>query len=156
MALQSTTRSKKARQRSFAVRVYEVTDFDRVELIRKGVPATLLTELSSEMEMPRERLYAALRLPRSTVDRKIRDNALLSPEHSERVIGLERLIGQVEALVNQSGDPEGFDASRWVGEWLEYPLPALGGAKPGDYMDTIEGQQLISRLLSQVQSGAYA
>jgi hypothetical protein len=58
--------------------------------------------------------------------------------------------------VRRPGLREGFDASRWVGEWLERPLPALGGAKPAEYMDTMEGQELISRLLAQAQSGAYA
>ena len=59
-------------------------------------------------------------------------------------------------MVAQSGDPAGFDPDRWVGEWLERPLPALGGAAPGEFMDTMEGQYLVSRLLAQSQSGAYA
>ena len=136
--------------------LYRTTGLDLVEIIRKGVPATSLVHIVRKMDIPKERLYASLRLPRSTVDRKIRNNDTLSAEHSERVIGLERLIGQVEVLVAQSGNPEGFDADRWVGEWLERPLPVLGGAKPADFMDTMQGQELISRLLAQSQSGAYA
>jgi uncharacterized protein (DUF2384 family) len=58
-------------------------------------------------------------------------------------------------MLIESGHDEKFDASRWVGAWLERPLPALGGSKPADYMDTIEGQEFISRLLAQSQSGAY-
>jgi len=38
-----------------------------------------------------------------------------------------RLIGQVQAMVEQSGNPEGFDAAHWLGAWLDEPLPALGG-----------------------------
>lgn len=136
--------------------LYRATRLERVQMIRKGVPATVLEKIVRQMDIPKERLYAALRLPRSTVDRKIRNNDTLSAEHSERVIGLERLIGQVEAMVAQSGNPQGFDANRWVGEWLERPLPALGGAKPADFMDTMEGQDLVARLLAQSQSGAYA
>jgi uncharacterized protein (DUF2384 family) len=94
-------------------------------------------------------------LPRATVVRKIKNGETLSPEQSERVIGLERLIGQVAVMVAESGDPAGFDAEQWVGEWLECPLPALGGAKPAEFMDTMEGQELVSKLLAQSQSGAY-
>jgi hypothetical protein len=65
------------------------------------------------------------------------------------------LIGQVEVMLSQSGTGEKFDADRWVGAWLDHPLPALGGARPAEYMDTIEGQELVSGLLAQSQSGAY-
>ncbi|MBS0370578.1 MAG: DUF2384 domain-containing protein [Proteobacteria bacterium] len=81
---------------------------------------------------------------------------MLSTDQSERVLGLERLIGQVAVMVGDSGDSTGFDAARWVGDWLEQPIPALGGAKPADYMDTIEGQELVSRLLVQSQAGVFS
>lgn len=136
--------------------LYRATGLERVQMIREGVPAIFLERIVRKMGIPKERLYATLRLPRSTVDRKIRNNEALSPEHSERVIGLERIIGQVEVMVGESGDPQDFDANRWVGEWLERPLPALGGARPAEFMDTMEGQELVSRLLAQSQSGAYA
>jgi hypothetical protein len=32
----------------------------------------------------------------------------------------------------------------------------LGGDKPADYMDTIEGQRIVANLLAMMQSGAYA
>ncbi len=139
-----------------AAALHRATGLERVELIREGVPASALDQIVRRMHISRERLYATLRLPRSTIDRKIKNNETLSAEHSERVIGLGRLIGQVEVMVAQSGSPAGFDADRWVGEWLERPLPALGGAAPGELMDTMEGQYLVSRLLAQSQSGAYA
>lgn len=153
--------TRKTRPASFAGRlqpsaVYRASGIERVELIRAGVPAVLLAQMGLEMDISKERLYETLRLPRSSVDRKIRNNDALSPEQSERVIGLERLIGQVQVMVEQSGNPKGFNSSKWVGEWLERPLPALGGETPADYMDTMEGQEMVSRLLAQSQSGAYA
>ncbi len=134
---------------------YRATGLERVHMIRQGVPAIFLDHIAKKMDIPKERLFATLRFSRSTVDRKIQNDQTLSAEYSERVIGLERLIGQVEVMVAQSGNPKGFDADRWVGEWLQRPLPALGGAKPADLMDTMEGQELVSRLLAQSQSGAY-
>jgi hypothetical protein len=58
-------------------------------------------------------------------------------------------------MVEESGDPAGFDAAHWVADWLAKPLPALGGATPASYMDTFEGQKLVAELLSMSQSGAY-
>ncbi|WP_176668768.1 MbcA/ParS/Xre antitoxin family protein [Variovorax sp. SG517] len=43
-----------------------------------------------------------------------------------------------------------------VAQWLDQPLSALNGQRPGDLMDTAEGQAMVSRLLSRIQSGAYA
>jgi len=113
-------------------------------------------QISSALDISNDLLFSTLAFPRSTVVRKIQNNELLSAEQSERVVGLERLVGQVEAMVKQSGNPEGFDAGRWVGDWLQRPLPALGGKKPAEFMDTMEGQNLVARFLAQSQSGAYA
>jgi hypothetical protein len=35
-------------------------------------------------------------------------------------------------------------------------LPALDGKAPGELMDTVDGRALVSDLLAQQQSGAYA
>ena len=40
--------------------------------------------------------------------------------------------------------------------WLTEPLPALGGSRPADLMDTMEGQSLVAAALAKIQSGAYA
>ena len=136
--------------------LYYATELERVLIIRQGVPANMLVQIGSAMEMSNDLLFSTLALPRSTVVRKIQNNEVLSAEQSERVVGLERLVGQVEAMVKQSGNPECFDAGRWVGDWLQRPLPALGGKRPAEFMDTMEGQNLVARFLAQSQSGAYA
>ena len=69
---------------------------------------------------------------------------------------MEYLISQVDDMVRESGDPEGFDAAKWVATWLELPLPALGDRTPASFMDTVEGQKLVSNLVSMAQRGVYA
>lgn len=135
---------------------YLATPFERVETVRKGLPATVLVDTGKAMEVSSERLYAILHLSRATVARKIAANGVLSPEMSERLLGLRKLIGQVEMMVCESGDPKGFNAAKWVAQWLDEPAPALGGRKPGNLMDTAEGQEIVSQLVARMQSGAYA
>ena len=77
-------------------------------------------------------------------------------EHESRMIGIAKLVAQLQAMVQESGNPEGFDAGAWISRWLEEPLPALGGMRPIDLMDTMEGQATVSTILAQMQSGAYA
>jgi putative toxin-antitoxin system antitoxin component (TIGR02293 family) len=98
----------------------------------------------------------ALDLPIATFNRKVKANERLSKAESERVVGFARLVGQFEAMIEEAGDPRGFDARSWLSRWLTEPLPALGAVKPINFLDTMEGQALISRTLAQVASGAYA
>jgi putative toxin-antitoxin system antitoxin component (TIGR02293 family) len=129
---------------------------ERIEVIRRGIPAALLGQLSSRMGISKELLINSLGLSRATINRKEREGVLLSSEESERVLGVESLIGLVGTMVEQSGNSEGFDPPHWLSGWLVQPLPALGGATPASYLDTFEGQKLVAELLAMSQSGAYA
>lgn len=136
--------------------LYRLDPQERIALIRQGIDASMIGNLSSRMGMTKESLLSSLGLSRATISRKERDATVLSKDESERVLGVETLIGMVQTMVEQSGDPAGFDAARWVSNWLSKPLPALAGATPASYMDTFEGQKLVAELLSMSQSGAYA
>ena len=54
-----------------------------------------------------------------------------------------------------SGSHKNFDAAHWLSQWLEQPVPSMGNAKPADYMDTLEGQSLVSSLINKMQTGTY-
>ena len=120
------------------------------------MPARALVSVAQRMGITKERLFTTLGLPRATVDRKVRESKILTPVESSRVLGLARLVGQVQTLVEQSGDSEGFDAAQWVANWLEEPMPALQGRRPAEFMDTAEGQAIVANLVQRAQSGAYA
>jgi putative toxin-antitoxin system antitoxin component (TIGR02293 family) len=136
--------------------VYSRGPAERIALVKRGVPAGDVFKIAKTIGRPKERLMKVLGLPRATIDRKARAHQHLSIEHGERLIGFSKLVGQVQVMVEQSGDATGFDAAKWLGAWVERPLPALSGKCPADYMDTSEGQQLVSGLIARMQSGAYA
>lgn len=135
---------------------------ERVHLVREGVPPRLITLLADELAITRKRLYQVVGLPRSTGDRKIRKSQPLNTDQGERVLALAILIGQVERMLDESGDPDypggldNFSAARWLGQWLSGPVEALGSRTPGELLDTAEGRRLVSRTLRQMQTGAYA
>lgn len=136
--------------------VYELPPHKRIEAIKRGVPAKHVDILAGRMGITKEALIATLRLSRATVNRKARTQEPLSQDESERVLGIEYLIGQVDNMVRESGNPAGFDAAKWVSAWLQSALPALDNRTPSSYMDTIEGQKMVSNLLAMAQTGAYA
>ena len=128
---------------------------DRANLVMAGVPSSLLSNLSVSMDLPKERLTKILGLSRFTVARKIADKANFSASDSERIVGLVKLVGQIQKMVAESGDPNGFDAAKWLGRWIEQPNAALAGRKPGDLLVPSDGREAVSRLLAKTQSGAY-
>ena len=135
--------------------LYPFEAIERIELIREGVPARLLVLISEDMAIPKDRLYSTIGLARATVNRKLRGRQALSQDESERVLGIARLVGQVDAMVRESGNSEGFDAAKWVAAWLDRPQPALGGRRPAELMDTADGRGLVADLVARMQSGAY-
>lgn len=136
--------------------IYDMNPLDRVHIIRSGVHARVVSYFAKSMDLSKEHVSKTLGLSITTVDRKAKTNARLTSEQSEPVVGMAKLIGQVHAVVQQSGNPEGFDAALWFAQWLDQPLPALGGSKPAEYMDTAEGRELLSRLIAHAQSAAFA
>ncbi len=138
------------------VALYQAPVLTQVEWVKSGLGARDAKVILSQLRVPQGEALTALHIPAATVNRKARTNAALSPAEGERVLGFGRLLGQLQTMVRESGNPEGFDASVWLSAWMSAPVPALGGARPLDFMDTMTGQALVSQLLAQMQSGAYA
>lgn len=136
--------------------LFALGQVERIRVVREGVPATVLTTLADDMKVTREQVYVWAGIPRATANRKIRQSATLSQDESERALAIARLIGQVEQIVAESGTPEGFNPATWTAAWLAQPAAALGGTNPGEFMDTADGRALVSGLIAQMQSGAYA
>jgi putative toxin-antitoxin system antitoxin component (TIGR02293 family) len=136
--------------------VYRASPLERIEMIKSGIPANEAKRVFADLGIGQGAALRALRLSPATVNKKARRDQILSRGETERVIGMVRLVGQVEAMVQDSRNPEGFDAAAWMARWLQEPLPAFGGVRPVDLMDTMEGQALVSTALTQMQSGAYA
>jgi putative toxin-antitoxin system antitoxin component (TIGR02293 family) len=155
----ASTRRNRPAHRSAAPgieRARHASPIERVEMVKSGVPAAGAVALAQRMGVSREQFCRTLGLGRATLDRKLRSDGRLSPDESSRVLGLDRLVDRAQTLVEDAGDAAGFDAARWAAAWLEQPLPALGGRRPGEFMDTAEGQQIVLQLLDQAGSGAYA
>lgn len=138
------------------VSLFKAPVLTQVEWVKNGVGARDAKAILARLRVPQGEALTALHIPVATVNRKAKTNAPLSPAEGERVLGLGRLLGQVQTMVEESGNAEAFDAAAWLSAWMSAPVPALGGARPLDLMDTMTGQALVSQLLAQMQSGAYA
>ena len=136
--------------------VYRASPLQRISLIKSGIPASKVKHLFGDLNIGQGVGFKALNLSTATVNKKAKKGGVLSSDESERVVGFARLVGQLQAMIEESGNGTGFDARAWMSRWLTEPLPAFDGARPADLIDTMEGQSLVSSALAKMQSGAYA
>ena len=121
---------------------FALSAIERAELVKRGLPARAVQEMSAAMGLPREQLMRAVGLARSTVERKLAARGRL---------------GQVDAMGREwGGAPVGFDAARWFAAWMGEPVAALGGLRPQQLLDTADGREALATLLLQMRSGVYA
>lgn len=77
-------------------------------------------------------------------------------QETDRELAIGRLVRRVQTIVEESGNPVGFDAAQWTASFLLRPMPALGGKAPNEFMGTKEGQALIESLILRMQTGVYS
>jgi len=85
-------------------------------------------------------------------DRKAPEDQPPSAHEGTRALGIASLVEQVQTMIEASGNPEGFDAAKWVARWLDRPLPALGGQKPAELMDKPDGRAKVQSIVASMQS----
>ncbi|MGB3291274.1 MAG: antitoxin Xre-like helix-turn-helix domain-containing protein [Burkholderiaceae bacterium] len=135
--------------------VYLMDPVERIDLIKEGIEPQVFTTIAKSMRRSKESFSRLMGMPATTVSRKLQKHEPFSIDDSERLVATAKLIGQVENMVQESGDPDGFDAAQWFNQWLDKPLHALNNRPPADFMTTAEGRDLLSQLLASAQSGAY-
>ena len=125
------------------------------ELLKK-IPAQMVDTLCKDMGVTKGYLTKALGLSAGTLGRKQRAGAPLALDEAERVLGLSCLIGQVETMVAESGNLDGFSAPKWFAAWVSAPNPALDGRRADEFLAFGAGRMFLSGLLGQMQAGTYA
>lgn len=148
--------STKKLVRASVERMIHLEPMERLAMAKQGLPATAVPAFAERMGVSNEWLFSRLGLASATIGRKLRTDTPLSTEEGARTLGLARLIGLAQRIVEESGNPASFNPAAWVAHWLVQPLPALGGEPPAHFMDTSEGQAIVAGLLAQIQHGTYA
>ena len=137
--------------------VASATPMQIVEIERAGVIGSLIKDLSKRMDIPSSRIFTILGIPKATAERKAARRKVVAGSRGQAVIGMLKLLGIAQEIVANStaSKAKGFDAAKWLGQWIERPQPSLGGRKPADLLDTPTGVEVVARLLGSIESGAY-
>src|SRR3954469_2012524 len=81
------------------VTLYKAPVLTQVEWVKSGLGARDAKAILGQLRVPQGEALTALHIPVATVNRKAKTNAPLSPAEGERVLGVGRLLGQVQAMV---------------------------------------------------------
>lgn len=137
--------------------IARATPMEIVEIERQGVLGSFIKDLSKRMGLPSSRVLNILGVPKATAEKKAAAGEFVSGSSGQAAVGMIKLLGIAQAIVNNSTAPEAknFDAAKWLGQWIERPQPALGGRKPASLVDTPTGLKLVARLLGSIESGVY-
>ena len=115
--------SKELRKEDF-VSLFKSAPFENVGFVKHGVLALLIELVAGEMGVSKDKLLAILGLSRATIQRKARKNQHLSAEEASRVLGISRLIGQAQAMVETSGNPDCKQRRNMLMAANQWPLNA--------------------------------
>ncbi len=141
----------------FVTHVHAADPIQLIEIERKGVAGIFVKDLSRRMEIPAQRMFDILGVPKATAEKKVAAGELLTGNGGRAALGIARLLGIAKEIVENSTAAEArdFDSAKWLGQWLETPQPALGGRKPSTLIDTPTGLAVVGKLLGAIESGAY-
>lgn len=142
---------------AFVRRVAEALPMQLVELERQGVNGRFVKDFSKRIGVPAVRVYEILGVPKATAEKRSAEGTEITGASGQAAVAMARLLAKAQAIVGNSTSPaaRGFDAGKWLGQWIELPQPALGGRRPAELIGTPTGAEIVSRLLGAIESGAY-
>lgn len=122
------------------------SDLDIAALIEKGLPLRVVDVVLESGLLDANELYTLVVPRRTLAHRKERQNAL-SPEQSDRLARVVRVITRAEEAL---GDSE--KATRW----MRKENRALGGRRPIDLLASDAGTRMVDRVLGRIEHGVYS
>ena len=121
-------------------------ELDLAAAIRLGLPARAIDYVLKSQEIDPGELYRLV-APRRTVQRKRAAQQRLSPEESDRLTRVIRVIDRAEDTLGDRGKAH---------HWLRTTNRALAGERPIDLLDSDGGVRMVERLLGRIEYGVFA
>jgi putative toxin-antitoxin system antitoxin component (TIGR02293 family) len=114
-------------------------------LIRDGMKAVIVSRIAAELlDIPVQTLLASLRLPSSTINRKISQGERLSASESDRAARTMLIYAQARDVLEDS---------KLAAGWLLRPNVQLSGERPLDMLDTQTGFDRVRDILVRLEHG---
>lgn len=116
---------------------------DQARAVAAGLPAKAVRDLVADPAISVADV-ARVVAPRRTIDRRLKEDAPLSPEESDRFARFVTVLGLAETIFG--GRPAAM-------AWLGGPKRRFGGERPITLLRTDAGTRLVERVLQQARHG---
>ena len=117
----------------------------QVETIRQGIATQVFEQIATAIGLGKETLARKLNINAQTLRK--RRSRILSADEAEKSLRVARVFAQASEVLGSE------DKAR---QWLNDQIPALGGKRPLDLLDTDIGTQEVVNLLQCIKWGMYA
>ncbi len=122
------------------------SDFDLIEITRKGLPKSVVTTLSAILGISMEQMSNLIHVSHRTIQRKS-DTDLLNVYSTEQIFEIAVVISRgIEVL----GTLEAFTS------WLHSDVRHLDYQKPINFLDTSFGTNMIKDTLGRIEHGVFS
>lgn len=146
----STGKEKSGTRNAYTVeKLLGIKTADNLKLAKKveaGFSFDALEKLGKTIGLPLEALRVAVRITPRTLTRR-RKERKLSPEESDRLVSVSRLLAQTFEL---------FEGDSAAGlRWFQSPNRALGGLSPIEAAATETGAREVENLIGRLEHGVF-
>ena len=122
------------------------TDFDIINLARKGFPKSVLLTLAKKISLNIQELANILHISERTLQR-YEDDAIIKTEYAEKAVELARLYTRGEEVF---GSMDKFKI------WIKTPSLIFKGEAPVTILDTSAGFGMVFKELGRIEHGIFA
>lgn len=123
------------------------TDFEFIEIIRKGLPSEVIGSVVKSSAISEDVIFKSLRIAKRTAARRKATASRLKPSESELIYRFSKVL---VAATDVLGD---IDKGR---EWLLAENHALFGNRPIELLDTAIGFDDVMDVLYRIEYGVYS
>ncbi len=118
---------------------------EQSHIIRDGMEAIIVQRIAKEwLHVPVQSLLASLRLPSSTISRKIMQGERLNASEADRA---------ARTLLIYAHARDVLEDDQLAAEWLKHPHIELRGERPIDMLDTQSGYDRVRDILMRIEYG---
>jgi putative toxin-antitoxin system antitoxin component (TIGR02293 family) len=122
------------------------SDLDFIKVVQAGLPTSVVDAVVRQGVLTALEVEQIV-IPRRTLAYRKKKRQRLSPEESDRLARVARLM----ALAGETlGSPEK------AGLWMRRPNRALKGARPLDLVETDGGAQVVEAILGRIAHGLFS
>ncbi|MDR6784727.1 putative toxin-antitoxin system antitoxin component (TIGR02293 family) [Pedobacter africanus] len=122
------------------------TDFDLLNLARKGVSKKALLNLAKQISLTIQEVAGIMHISERTLQRYT-PSTLIKTEYAEKAIELARLYQRGKEVF---GTMDNFN------DWMKTPNYTLNGETPLHLLDTSIGFELILQTLGRIEYGVFS